>query len=326
MGTAAGPPGHRVPRTAYRVVMRFLLRPGWLALIVAVVGFAVACYTFLAPWQFGREAERDSQQHAIDVAAGTPPVPFTTLVAGPAVPADVEWRQVSVTGTFLPEAETLVRLRVVDGKPATEVMTPLRTADGRVVVVDRGSVATSGTEIPDFTPAPAGEVTVTGRLRLDETDPQHRAAFTEAGRRQMYAADSRTIAAATGLPVVAGYVAQTGGPGLLTPLQIVPDTGGAPFSNLSYALQWLTFGAIALVALGYFVRLELLQRGGRRDRGADRAALRDALAGRDDPTPEDQAPVPPTEAGAPAGDGPDSAGPAPRGRAEPTELTERPRT
>src|SRR5690349_13465538 len=112
--------------------MRFLLRPGWLAFIVAVVGFAVVCYTFLAPWQFGREADRDSQQHAIDVAAVTPPVPFAQLVPGPAVPTSAEWRQVEVTGTFLPEAETLVRLRVVDGKPAMEVMTPLRTADGRV--------------------------------------------------------------------------------------------------------------------------------------------------------------------------------------------------
>ena len=47
--------------------MRFLLRPGWLALIVAVVGFVVACYTYLAPWQFGREAARGAQQQAIGI-------------------------------------------------------------------------------------------------------------------------------------------------------------------------------------------------------------------------------------------------------------------
>lgn len=262
--------------------MRFLLRPGWLALIVAVVGFAVACYTYLAPWQFGRETERDTQQHAIDVSAGTPPVPFGDLVPGQAVDPATEWRQVEVTGTFVPEAETLVRLRVVDGKPAMEVITPLRATDGRVVAVDRGSIETSGAAIPTVPAAPTGEVTVVGRLRVDETDPQRRPVFTESGRTQMYAADSRPIAAATGLPIVAGYVSMTSGPGVLTPLAIVPDTGGAPFSNLSYALQWLTFGAIAIIALGYFVRLELLQRKGRRDRSADRSALRDALSGRDE--------------------------------------------
>ena len=45
--------------------MRFLLRPGWLAFIALVVGFAVACYTLLAPWQFGREDQREAQERAI---------------------------------------------------------------------------------------------------------------------------------------------------------------------------------------------------------------------------------------------------------------------
>ena len=72
---------------------------------------------------------------------------------------------------------------------------------------------------------------------------------------------------------------------MLGPLEVAPSTGGAPFTNLSYALQWLTFGAIALFALAYFVRLELLQRRGR----PDRAALRRALAGDDDAPPADPA-------------------------------------
>ncbi|GAY11236.1 SURF1 family protein [Pseudonocardia sp. N23] len=266
--------------------MRFLLRPQWIALVVAVVGFAVACYVYLAPWQFGRESQRDEQQKQIDNAATTAAVPFGTLVPGDAVDAGAEWRRVSVTGTFLPQDETVVRLRVVDGKPAVEVMTPMRTADGRVVVVDRGTVrALDGQTVPDFPPAPQGEVTVDGRLRVDETDPQARPAFEAAGHRQMYAADSRTVAAAAGTPMVVGYVAQQSGPGVLDPLAIEAGEGAAPFSNFSYALQWLTFGAIAIIALGYFVRLEILQRRGRRDRASERTALRDALSGRDD-TPD----------------------------------------
>ena len=266
--------------------MRFLLRPQWIALVVAVVGFAVACYDYLARWQFGRESQRDAQQKQIDTAATMAPVPFGTLVPGGAVDSDVTWRQVSLTGTFLPQDETVVRLRVVDGKPAVEVMTPMRTTDGRIVVVDRGTVrALDGQTVPDFTPAPQGEVTVEGRLRTDETDPQGRPAFQVAGHRQMYAADSRTVAAAAGTAMVEGYVAQQTGPGVLTPLPVEAGEGAAPFSNFSYALQWLTFGAIAIIALGYFVRLEILQRRGRRDRAAERTALRDALAGRDE-TPD----------------------------------------
>jgi len=148
-------------------------------------------------------------------------------------------------------------------------------------VVNRGFVtAQDGVVVPDFAPAPSTPVTVTARLRVDETDPQGRAVFTDGGFRQLYAADSRPLAAATGLALEPGYL-QLGAdqPGVLRPLAVEPSSGGAPFTNLSYALQWLTFGAIALFALVYFVRLELLQR---RNRDTERSALRRALAGEDD--------------------------------------------
>jgi cytochrome oxidase assembly protein ShyY1 len=277
--------------------VRFLLRPGWLAFVAVVIGFAVACYTLLAPWQFGREAQRDAEQQAIDASYRTPPVPLAELVpGGTGVRPDVEWRQVTVTGTYVPDAEALVRLRVVDGKPAFEVLTPLRTEDGRLVAVDRGYVTTTGgVQVPGFAPAPPGPVTLTGRLRLDETDPQHRAVSVDSGHRQLYAADSRALGAATGLALEPGYLQLAAGqPGVLGPLAVAAGSGGAPFTNFSYALQWLTFGAIAIFALGYFVRLEMLQRRGR-DRRSERSALRQALAGddgeppaaREGPTPDE---------------------------------------
>jgi cytochrome oxidase assembly protein ShyY1 len=267
--------------------VRFLLRPGWLALIAVIVGFAVAAFTLLAPWQFGREAERDAQQRAIDAASATAPVPLDTLVPpGDTVsPAD-EWRQVLVTGTYLPDAEALVRLRVVDGRPAVEVLTPFRSDDGRLFVVNRGSVtAESGSVVPDYPPPPGGTVALTARLRLDETDPQGRDPIDTDGHRQVYAADSRALAAATGLDPEPGFLQLAPEqPGVLDPLEVAPTTGGgAPFTNLSYALQWLTFGLIALFALAYFVRLELLQRRGAGDRKSERAAIRRALAGEDEP-------------------------------------------
>lgn len=270
--------------------MRFLLRPGWLALIAVVIGFAVVAFTLLAPWQFGREAQRDAQQRAIDTSSAIAPVPLAELVPpGESVTSEDEWRQVTVTGTFAPEGEGLVRLRVVDGQPAVEVLTPFRTDDGRLVVVNRGSVAAaSGATVPDYAAPPADPVTLTARLRLDETDPQGRAAIEADGHRQIYVADSRALATATGFPLEPGFLQLTEGqPGVLRPLEVAPTSGGgAPFTNFSYALQWLTFGVIALFALGYFVRLELLQRRGA-GRRTERAALRRALAGEDEPLSHD---------------------------------------
>ena len=267
--------------------MRFLLRPGWLALIAVAVGFAVACYTLLAPWQFGREAERDAQQQAIDDSYRIAPVPLAELVpAGAGVRPDVEWRQVTVSGQYLPEAQALVRLRVFDGKPAFEVLTPLRTDDGRLVLVDRGFVTSeAGVTVPSFPAPPAGPVTLLGRLRVDETDPQRRPVFDDGGHRQLWAADSRPVAAATGLALEPGRLQLTADqPGVLAPVPVAPNTGAAPFTNFSYALQWLTFGAIALFAVVYFVRLEVLQRRASSGRAAGRSAVRRALAG-DDPDP-----------------------------------------
>jgi cytochrome oxidase assembly protein ShyY1 len=277
--------------------VRFLLRPAWLALITTVTLFVIACYALLAPWQFGREAQRDAEQHTLDAASLIPPAPLAQVVPTGGVTAAVDWRQVTVTGTYLADDEGLVRLRVYDGKPAFEVVTPLRATDGRIVAVDRGFVtAASGAVVPSYAAPPSGEVTIAARLRVDETDPDHRPAFTADGHRQIYVTDSRALAGATGLRIAEGYLALSADqPGVLNPLPVEPAAAqsAAPFTNFSYALQWLTFGAIAVFALVYFVRLEMLQRqsaaGTSRKtsaRRADRAAFRRELAGEDDP-PED---------------------------------------
>ena len=268
--------------------MRFLLRPGWLAFIALVVGFTVICYTLLAPWQFGREEQRQAQERTIAEADAAPPVPLVELApAGATVGPGVEWRRVTATGTYLPEAEAVVRLRVVNGGPAVEVLTPLRLDDGRVVTVDRGWVAVqNGQQTPAYPAPPAGPVTVTARLRPDQSDPAGRPVVRGDGPPQLYAVDSRVLGATTGLDLAPGFLQlEADAPGALGPLPVTSAVGGtAPFTNFSYALQWLTFGLIALVALGYFIRLEVLQRRARRDRPREvrrgaRADLRRALAG-----------------------------------------------
>jgi cytochrome oxidase assembly protein ShyY1 len=261
--------------------VRFLLRPGWLAFIALVLGFAVACYALLAPWQFGREAQRKAEERTIAATDATPPVPFAELVpAGSGVGPALEWRQVTLTGTYLPESEAVVRLRVVDGKPAVEVLTPMRLDDDRVVAVDRGYAPVGdGQVVPAYPAPPTGTVTVTARLRPDQPDPLHRPVVRHEGPPQLYAVDSRVLGTTAGLDLVPGILQLTAGqPGVLEPVEVGLPPSAAPFTNLSYALQWLTFGVIALVALGYFIRLEVLQRRGAGGR-ASRAELRRALAG-----------------------------------------------
>jgi len=243
------------------VRLRLLLRPGWLALTALVLIFAGVCFTLLAPWQFGRDDERSATNDAITRAAGAAPVRIDDLLPAGARPGpDTEWRTVRVTGAYLTDDEVVARLRTVLGQPAAEVLTPFRLADGTIVLVDRGFVrpvqGDRAVKVPDFAAPPRGEVTLTARLRADERDPRDRGESRgEDGRRQVYAVGSGVVARATGLAVRPGYLQLAdGAPGVLGALPL-PELDAGPF--LSYALQWITFGAMALLAWLYFTWREI---------------------------------------------------------------------
>lgn len=230
----------------------FLLRPGWLALIAVAASFAALAFTVLAPWQFHRGEQRDARNAAIERSFTTAPQPLRDVLARGATPtADNEWRQVQLTGRYLPEAEVVARLRTVQGEPAYEVLVPLRLRDGSIVLVDRGYLRPAeGVRVPGYRPVPGGEVTVTGRLQLDEPDPQHGQVVSQDGHRQVYAVNSGTVGTVTGLRLAPGYVQLlSGAAGVLAPLPL-PDLSSGP--HFAYALQWLAFGVMAPLGVGYF--------------------------------------------------------------------------
>jgi cytochrome oxidase assembly protein ShyY1 len=251
--------------TRYRGGMRwrFLLRPGWVALTAVVICFAVAAFTLLAPWQFRRAAERADTNTAIERSFTIPPRPLRSLLAAHAAPSqDTEWRQLQATGHYLPDAEMVVRLRTVQGEPAYEVLVPLRLADGSSMLVDRGYLRPAeGVRIPQYPPVPGGEVTVTGRLRADELDPQNGEVVHQDGHRQVYATSSRTVSAATGVRLEPGYLQLVdGAPGVLSALPL-PQLDAGP--SFPYALEWLAFGTMAPLGLAYFAWREATE--GRRE-------------------------------------------------------------
>lgn len=234
-------------RLAYRwgVRLRFLLRPGWLALTALVMLFAVACFAVLAPWQFSRHTERKTTNDAITRSSTAPPVPIESLNA------PTEWRTVTATGTYLQDAELVARLRTVLGEAAFEVLTPLRLTDGTVTLIDRGFVRPDQGRVPTYAAPPTDEVTVTARYRPNERDPRDRTP----PEGQLYAIDTRAAAKTTGLDLRPGYLALTeNSPGVLAPLPL-PELETGPF--LSYALQWITFGAMTLLAWLYFTWREI---------------------------------------------------------------------
>lgn len=254
--------------------LRFLLRPGWLALILVCVAFTYLCFTVLAPWQLGKNTRTSRENQQITDSLNTPPAALKTLLPRQDSSAPgAQWRQVTATGHYLAEVRVLARLRVVDGDQAFEVLMPFVVDDGPTVLVDRGWVRPEpGSHVPPIPAAPTQQVTITARLRDSEPTVAGKDPFTRDGYQQVYAVSTGQVAALTGVPLAGSYLQlvenQPGGLGVVG----VPHLDAGPY--LSYGIQWLLFGVLAPIALGYFVYSEVRAR--RRDKQGPPAAAEPA--------------------------------------------------
>lgn len=249
--------------------LAFLLKPQWLALYVVAIAFAYLCFTVLAPWQLGKNTRTERENAQISDSLSAEPVPVTTyLPRQDSVAPDAQWHRVTATGHYLPEAQILVRLRSIEGEPAYEVLVPFAVDRGPVILVNRGYVKpTEGTSVPAFDAAPTGTVSITGRLRDGEGVPQGKAPLREDGALQVYSINPAQVTSLTGVPLAGSYVQLVDGqPGGLTEIPL-PQLDAGPF--LSYGIQWIAFGVIAPIGVGYFVFAEARAR--RRDRAAAEA-------------------------------------------------------
>jgi len=151
----------------------------------------------------------------------------------------------SLAGTFLPKYTVLLDNKLHAGKAGYEVVTPLRPGSGAAVLVNRGWIEAPRTRdrLPEVR-TPQGEVRIagwkTGRL-------PH---ALEAGASPIGAVrqnlDAAAYAKEINLPLEPFFILQREGPedGLVRDWPR-PDAGVQ--THESYALQWYSFAALALV-------------------------------------------------------------------------------
>lgn len=253
----------------------FLLRPQWLALIVVVLAFAYLCFTVLAPWQLGKNTKTSRENSQIANSLQAEPVPLTDILPHQDFTSDDQWRRVTATGRYLPEGQVLARLRVIEGEPAFEVLTPFAVEGGPTILVDRGYVRpVEGSGVPAIDPPPTDTVSITARLRDSEAVATGKEPFRADGALQVYSINTGQVSQLTGTPLAGSYLQlvdnQPGGLGAIP----LPHLDAGPF--LSYGIQWIAFGIIAPIGLGYFMYAEIQQR--RRERAAQ--AKKDAAGPR----------------------------------------------
>ncbi len=174
-----------------------------------------------------------------------------------------EYRHVRITGQFLNDRETLVQA-VTELGGGFWVMTPFRTDQGFVVLVNRGFVPP---DRRDAASRPAGQIAgeaqVTGLLRITEPKGgflRHNAPAQD----RWYSRDVAAIAAARGLRDVAPYFidAEAAGASDQAPrggLTVI----AFPNSHLVYALTWFGLACMLGAAL-FFVRVGETRENGER--------------------------------------------------------------
>jgi cytochrome oxidase assembly protein ShyY1 len=254
-------------------VYRFLLSRQWV--ILTLIGLVlIPTMIELGFWQFHRHQHRVAQNTLIAKNLEAKPVPVTELTSpGHTVPRADYWRQVTATGTYDTSHEVVVRRRTsADDRVGFHVLTPLILADGRAVLINRGWIPAVADQraFPSVPPAPKGTVTVTGRLKADETTKASGIKdLAGLPRRQVMLISSAQQAKALGRTVLGGYLEQTAPEPAGSSPELIPDPDHDSIgAHMAYAVQWWLFTAAVPVGWAILVRRE------KRDREA--AAAQDA--------------------------------------------------
>jgi cytochrome oxidase assembly protein ShyY1 len=268
------PPSGRSGLRTTRSALALLKEHAWLGALVGVIVLSVV-FVFLGRWQYHRHEARSARNALVNANYAAPAVTLSDLL--PTVrqnpraplPKGLEWRSVTTRGTYLTDRTVLLRNRPREEQNGYDVVVPLRTTDGPILMIDRGwlPAGSSSAARPDRVPAPpGGEVTVVARLRPSEPETTRRAPPGQANRiavRQLAGAlgpaDARQVIGAYGL-----LVSETPAPQQRLALSTKPDPGLG--INFAYAVQWVAFAVAAYVLLGVSMVREVRRRAGEEPR------------------------------------------------------------
>ena len=146
----------------------------------------------------------------------------------------------------------MLKYQTRDSAAGVDVVTPLVTADGSAVLVDRGWLSTenSGASRPaSCRRRPTGQVTVTGWVRRDATGGATRVSqLSTRAVSSSRVAERPAVPALPGLPRPRRRRARPR-PTTLKPTELPDDTSNGP--HFFYGLQWWFFGALAVFGFCY---------------------------------------------------------------------------
>ncbi len=226
---------------------RFCWSASWPVTLLTLI--AVVAFISLGRWQWHRAAEKRAL--AAQFQAGAAQLIDLATTAAATLP---RYSHVRITGRYDADHQFLLDNMSHDGYPGYQVLTPLRLADGRAILVNRGWVPLTQNrrespqiDIPTRLRDSASAVGLLDNLPVAALAMGHVPPAPQASWPKL-----------TSFPTMADLSKALGRP--LEPRQLLLDSdqpagyvrdwklsGFGPMQHISYAIQWWAFAALALV-------------------------------------------------------------------------------
>lgn len=208
---------------------------------LVALGLIVLC-VWAAQWQYHRGVDRHARNTIIEERIARDAIGLDQLDSEL---ANNEWQSIITTGSFDEKKQILLRNRYSEGKYGYEVLTLFTSTSGEKFWVDRGWVQAGATATtpPEVTSVPVGEITITGRFRLDSSLPRG-SFFALPGSGEDLVSE---LNAQSQLNTEKYYLdLLSGSEPSLTPAVTaqLPSLSDGP--HMAYALQWLFFGGLVI--------------------------------------------------------------------------------
>lgn len=213
----------------------------WSTVAAALV---IAIMIQLGNWQLSRAQDKESRQEQLDRLSHEPAV---VLPAVPVRLEDFEYRQVEVSGEYVPAHTIYLDNKIHKGMPGYHVVTPLRIGESSIhVLVNRGWVGGNPdrSKLPQV-PTPGGLVTISGVATKAEQRTLELSEELVSG--QVWGnLDLERYRGATGLTMQPVMILQKDdvNDGLVRQW-VRPDSGAT--RNLGYAFQWFAMALGVLI-------------------------------------------------------------------------------
>ena len=214
----------------------------WSFLKTLVALALIVLCVWAAQWQYHRGVDRHARNTIIEERIARDAIELGKIDSEL---ANNEWQSIVTTGSFDEKKQILLRNRYSEGKYGYEVLTLFTSTSGEKFWVDRGWVQAGATATtpPEVTSVPAGEVTITGRFRLDSSLPRG-SFFALPGSGEDLVSE---LNAQSQLNTEKYYLdLLSGSEPSLTPVVTaqLPSLSDGP--HMAYALQWLFFGGLVI--------------------------------------------------------------------------------